>query len=347
MKILLGWELGSGQAHIHRLAAIAQILEPLGFEPVFALKSHQIRGINFPWSSIAAPPLPFLGTLKSYTFADILEKFGFGNAKLLKNHLQAWGRIFTEVKPKLIIADYAPGLVLAAYGIIPTITIGGGFTVPPPVAEFPILEFPAPPKSFKNQQQVNDTVREVVKVDISVGQLLNGNASLIFSIPELDPYRYLRHLKQYVSLHITPIPSNLYNANGSSWAYLADDYLYKQTIINTFRPQTEFTILKEVLAGKSLAIHHGNLTTAVSCLLAGIPQLLFPRHLEENLNALALSQLGVAEIANKFTWQELLLSQTKAYNLAKEAQAQAQNLAFWNKSFLPVITQTCLDLIDS
>lgn len=346
MKVLLGWELGGGQGHIQRLAALAQILETQGLEPVFALKSYNIKGISFPWQTVLAPRLLFSGRNESYTFADILETFGFGNANLLRSHLQAWQSVLGEVKPSLIIADHAPGLVLAARGIVPTVVVGECFTVPPPVEVFPILRFPAAPESAQRQEQVTNTVREVVKLDASLGQVLNGDASFIFGIPELDSYRHLRTHDQYVSLHITPIPSDLHSSEGLAWAYLSENYPYRGLVLQTIKPECEFKPLSEVLAGKSLAIHHGGLTTAITCLLAGIPQLVLPWHLEQHLNAIALSQLGVATMLAKPTWQGLLIAQTQAYALTENAGLQAESLANWNQNFMEVVIQTCLKFLD-
>ncbi|MUG91802.1 hypothetical protein F7734_04675 [Scytonema sp. UIC 10036] len=339
MKVLLGWELGSGQAHIHRLAALAKMLVSMGVTPVFALKSYQVKGIDFPWVGISIPPLPFSGRVCSYTYADILETFGFGSIDRLRSQILAWKNIFKEVQPKLIVADYAPSLVLAARNSIPTVVIGGGFTVPPPVETFPILQFPAPPESFQRQEQVSDTVRKVVNSDMTLGQLLNGDSSFIYSIPELDPYRYLRERKQYVSSHITPIPNHLHRADGPCWAYLGDDYSYRQLVLQTLQPECEFKPLDKALAGKSLAIHHGSLTTSIACLLTGIPQLLLPRHLEEQLNALALSQMGVAKIVTQVTWKELLITQAQSFGLAHTAKEQADSLAYWNQN----LTNTIFD----
>jgi len=192
MKVLFGWELGAGQGHIQRLAALARTLESHGVEPVFALKSYNIKGMSFPWQIVCAPLLPFTGRSESYTFADILETFGFGNANLLRSHLQAWQSVLSEVKPSLVITDYAPGLVLAARGIVPTVVTGDSFAVPPPIEVFPPLRWLTPPESEKCQEQVSNMVREVVKSDALLGEVLSGDASFIFGIPELDPYRHLR-----------------------------------------------------------------------------------------------------------------------------------------------------------
>ncbi len=346
MKVLFGWELGGGQGHIQRLSALAQALESHGVEPVFALKSYNIKGMSFPWQIVFAPSLPFSGRSESYTFTDILETFGFGNANLLRSHLQAWQSVISEVKPSLVITDYAPGLVLAARGVVPTVVTGDCFAVPPPVEVFPLLRLPAPPESEKRQKQVSNTVREVVKSDALLGEIFCGDASFIFGIPELDPYRHLRTQSNlYLSIHITPIPRNLHSSDGSAWAYLYDDYLYRNLVLQTLKPQCDFKPLTEVLAGKSLAIHHGSSTTAITCLLAGIPQLVFPKHLEHQLNAFALSGLAVAKTIATPTWEGLLMAQAEAYALTENALQKAKSLAHWNQNFMSIFVKTCLEFL--
>ena len=345
MKVLFGWELGGGQGHIQRLAVLARVLEESGVEPVFALKSYNIKGMSFPWRIVFAPRLPFIGRLDSCTFADILETFGFADANLLRSHILAWRSVISEVKPDLVVTDHAPGLVLATLGIVPTIVTGDSFAVPPPVEVFPTLRFPAPPQSQERQQQVSKTVKEVVQLDVPLGQIFNGDRSFIFGIPELDPYQYLRVNERYLGIHIAPIPKNLYNPDGSAWAYLYDDYSHRNLVINTLGAQCEFQPLITALAGKSLAIHHGSSTTAITCLLAGIPQILLPRHLEHQLNALALSGLGVAKIINNPTWETILATQAQANLLAESALLQAEKLAQCNQSFMDIFVKACLQLL--
>lgn len=345
MKVLFGWELGGGQGHIQRLVALARELEIYGVKPVFALKSYNIKATSFPWQIVFAPRLPFTGRSESYTFADILETFGFGNYNLLKSHILAWQSILKEVQPSLVITDHAPGLVLAAKNIVPTIVTGDAFAVPPPIEIFPNLRIPAPLDSQERQEQVSKTVKQIVPSLAPLGQILNGDISFIFGIPELDPYQHLRTLNQYLSVHITPIPSNLYKSDGCAWAYLYDDYPHRSLVLNTLKPQCDFLPLTKVLAGKSLAIHHGSSTTAIACLLAGIPQLLLPKHLEHQLNAVSLSGLGVAKIISNPTWETLLATQVQTYLLIENALLQAKKLAHWNQSFVPVFVKACLKFL--
>ncbi|BDA73240.1 hypothetical protein CAL7716_074060 [Calothrix sp. PCC 7716] len=345
MKVLFGWELGGGQGHIQRLVVLARELEIYGVEPVFALKSYNIKATSFPWQIVFAPRLPFTGRSESYTFADILETFGFGNYNLLKSHILAWQAIIKEVKPSLIITDHAPGLVIAAKNIVPTIVTGDAFTVPPPVEIFPNLRIPAPLESQQRQEQVSNTVKQILQYSAPLGQILNGDTSFIFGIPELDPYQHLRSLNQYLSVHVTPIPNNLYKSDGHAWAYLYDDYSHRSLVLNTLKPQCDFQPLTKVLAGKSLAIHHGSSTTAITCLLAGIPQLLLPKHLEHQLNAVSLSGLGVAKTINNPTWETLVAKRAQAYLLVENALLQAEKLAHWNQNFISVFVKACLKFL--
>ncbi|XGW00324.1 MAG: glycosyltransferase [Leptolyngbya sp. BL-A-14] len=344
MKILLGWELGAGQGHIQRLVALAQTLTAYGCTPVFALKSYNFKGQSFPWQRLLAPRLPFSGRNTSYTFADILATFGFNHVNLLSSHLQSWQEILLAVKPALVVADHAPGLVLAARGLVPTVVIGSHFAVPPPIEVFPILKFPAPPESLEYQAQVSDTVRKVVKLDVSLGHALNGDRSFIFSIPELDCYRAWRKNPQYVGVHIAPLPTHPPHAPMSTWAYLANDYSYRDLVLKTLHPNNDFRPLHDVVTNQSLAIHHGGLTTTIGCLLAGIPQLLLPRYLEQQLNAVLLTRLGAAQSIISPTWESLLITQAQLYALAEKASRLAKDFTHWNQNFTEIILKTCLEL---
>lgn len=344
MKVLLGWQMGGGQGHLQRLAQLAEKLELAGIEPVFALKSDNIKGQEFPWQCLPCPPLKFLGGERSFHFAEILATFGFADPNLLRSYLQAWRKIIAQVKPKLIIADGSSALVLAAHNIIPTIVIGNGFAVPPPVEIFPILDCPFPAKSVQYQAQVSQTIRQVIKTDAPIGKILNGDISFIYCLPALDPYQHLRPYQSYVGIQNAPLPPHLYRQDGAAWAYLKSKYPFYNLVLETLKPQCEFQPLQEALAGKSLAIHHGGCTTAIACLLAGIPQLILPYQLEQKITALKLSQLGVAMVSAPPKPEALLAMQAQSHSLAACAQLQSEKFQHWNQNFTEVIINRCLQL---
>ncbi|PMW04007.1 hypothetical protein C1X40_34350, partial [Pseudomonas sp. GW456-11-11-14-TSB2] len=61
---------------------------------------------------------------------------------LLGPVVRAWSRMLDDVKPDIVLAEFAPSLRIAAYGRTPTIMVGSGWTIPPdasPIAPLPIL----------------------------------------------------------------------------------------------------------------------------------------------------------------------------------------------------------------
>lgn len=347
MKVLLGWELGAGQGHLQRLVALAERLAATGWTPIFALKSFNLKGLNFPWQSLVAPRLPFSGRENSHTFADILATFGFTDVDGLQTHLLHWEEIIKAVAPTLVITDHAPGLVLAAYGKIPTVVIGSHFAVPPPVEDFPIFRFPAPPTSEEQQIQVSETVRQVVPIRAPLGQVLNGDRSFIFSIPELDCYRGWRPLSpptRYVGIHLTPLPRHHRSETDTAWAYLSSSYPSRDLIIDTLHPDIQFKPLSQALIDKAIAIHHGGLTTSIACLLAGVPQLILPRYLEQQITGSALVQLGAAQMLQDPTWEKLWMAHAQVYNVTDQARDLSDRLMPWNQNFLDTIVESCFQL---
>ncbi len=349
-KALLAWEIGGGQGHLHLLAAIAQKLQAFGIEPIFALQNAQFKNCYLPGKVLQAPKamMRFLddkGDNKSYFFTDILYIFGFSTPLTLNFHLKAWQNLIDLVKPSLIIADYAPALVLAAKGKIPTVVVGQGFSVPPTVKDFPsIRPLPIPIEAIHRQSEVEASIRQVTGFDSPLGYLLNGDRSFIFSIPELDPYTTVRKA-EYVGIHSAPFPENLGNECGGAWAYLTQDWHHYSLVVETLKPECIFDDLKIVLKGKSLAIHHASSTTSVACLLAGIPQLVFPKDMEKWHTAKALLNLGVAVAPQEPLTKESLLSAIAHLpQITQNAQQQAKRFAYWNQNFLDKVIQTCLEL---
>ena len=347
MKVLLGWELGAGQGHIQRLTALAEELAMQGWQPVFAVRHCHFKGNDFAWPWVAAPLPPFSGRENSYTFADILEAFGFGQLELLSRHLGHWRDLLKTIQPNLVIADHAPGLVLAARGSIPTVVVGSHFAVPPPLERFPAFRSLAPAASIVRQRRVSETIRQLIPLEISLGEALNGDHSFIFSIPELDIYRAYRSgfsTTHYVSIHITPLVQNTACAHAEHWSYLSHEYPAYDLVVQTLKTASEFQPLQAALKDKSIAIHHGGQTTTLACLLAGVPQLILPQYIEQHLNGTALLRLGVGQIMMTPTEENLLQVQDQVLALLPQAQGLAQKLAHWNQNFVHQVVAVCNQL---
>lgn len=147
-----------------------------------------------------------------------------------------------------------------------------------------------------------------------------------------------------MGIHPAPFPRNLGCEHGKPWEYLTPDWQNYSLVVDTLKPESVHGDLKIVLKGKSLAIHHGSFITSMACLLAGIPQMVFPKDLEKWHNAKTLLNLGVAISPEPLTEESLLNSISCLPEITQKAQEQAGKFADWNHNFLDVVVQTCLKL---
>lgn len=350
---LLAWEIGGGQGHLHKLAIIGHELKSYGIKSVFALKNSNIKGLTLPGKVIQAPQASFKalddkGDNKAYFYTDILYMFGFSSSLTLDFHIKAWQNVINIVKPSFIITDSTPALVLAAKGRVSTIVIGTGFSVPPAIENFPsIRSSPVPDEAIERCQIVTENVKEITSFDAPLGYLLNGDRSFIFGIPELDPYADVRGKAEYVGIHSAPFPQNLWDKNGEAWAYLMDNWSYGDLVLDTFKANDNFGDLKHILKGKSFALHHGSFGISMTCLLAGIPQIVFPKDLETSLTVKRLIDLGVAiAILQPFTKETLLEATNYLPQITQNAQQKAKELVSWNQNFLDRILRMCVELVE-
>ena len=108
--------------------------------------------------------------------------------------------------------------------------------------------------------------------------------------------------------------------------------------------------LAQVLPQVSAVIHHASLNTASAALVAGRPQLVIPRHLEQDLTAKALHESGVGcVLGGRLTMQNVgqsLRALTEDSSCAANAHALAEELYQRGaaESLDPVV-ESCLDLL--
>ena len=146
--ILMGWELGEGLAHVQRLLRVARPLAEQGHRVVFALAN-----VAEPWplyqrdafQVLQAPywsfrprhgDRPFLAS----SFADVLAVRGWESVDTLLPLVEAWQHQLENVRPALVVTEFAPTLCLAALHSVPVIQVGNWFSMPPVHAPtFPVL----------------------------------------------------------------------------------------------------------------------------------------------------------------------------------------------------------------
>ena len=384
----MGWELGSGLGHIMPLLAMARCLREQGHESVLALRNvggpaSLLRDEDFP---VVQAPLWIVrrsqsGRLQATaTFADILVSMGFADGDRVRANLTAWDGLFDITSPDLVVSDHSPGLCLAARGRVPVLTLGNGFTLPPPeLEEFPCLQpgvrplLPQP--VFLARLNAILQARGVPSLPC-LAALYDSEERYVHCLPLLDPYG--AHREPPADGPLDPLPTAqpappkrrafvYYGAEMRGAGPLmeglvasglaADVYLRGATAAHRRaldRPAIRLfdspPPLEARLAECSFAVHHGGPGTAAECLAVGRPQFLVPLALERRINARALCSLGVARaLEGKFTAGEVasaLLSVSADEAMAAKAEEFARGLDRDRpNSGLESAVERCLSLI--
>src|SRR5262249_1020148 len=146
------------------------------------------------------------------SYADILTFLGYDDVETLFPVVCAWDSLLDLVRPALVVLDHSPTLCLAAYGRIPTVVVGTGFTLPPTeCAAFPALRSgKAPLVPDKQLLAVIQAIqaRRELPAPASLPRLLAGAAHFPCVLPEIDPYATQRREPSLGPAAPLPYPSS-------------------------------------------------------------------------------------------------------------------------------------------
>jgi len=144
-RLLFAWELGANLGHLTRDLPVAAKLREAGHEVVFAvcdtrvaaevLSSSRFEFIQSPIlvgaARLAEPPA---------NYAEILIAKAWCDRVALRGHLSAWLNIIALGRFDALIADHAPGaLVAARIAGVAAIALGNGFEIPPDMEPMPTI----------------------------------------------------------------------------------------------------------------------------------------------------------------------------------------------------------------
>ena len=332
-RILLGWELGNGIGYARRLAAIAGRLSAQGHEPVLALRDP--KALADPVHAVLQAPV-VVGRLRPGTqgfvpagFADLIACNGFGFADHLSEILKGWRSLIDQVRPELVVAEYAPSLVLAAWRRLPTVSIGTPYLMPP--AEEPRFPEREGVRPYADQDAVLDVMRRAQQMLQSplperATQPFAEAIRVPYGLPELDPWSRQRRERLHglweaaapappassprLFAYLSPqapvfraAAEGLARAGIPGEAFIPDCPAPLQALLSAagIALHRDPPPLAEAVAQASLVFHHGGIDTAQTALALGRPQLVLPRYLDQRLTGEALAALGLALLLNRAT----------------------------------------------
>jgi UDP:flavonoid glycosyltransferase YjiC (YdhE family) len=319
---------------------------------------------------VQAPHLPKGIALahRATGYADILLSQGWSDASVLWGLTQAWLNLIRMFRPDQLILDYSPTVSLAGrIAKIPTVLIGNGFELPPttdPLPPFPGFSWATVEKAAESEHvavaNANGALSAFGGARIAaLRDLMIDHPRLLATFPELDHYG-----ERTDSQYIGPLLGRL-NSARIDWpdgegprifACVRPDTSHVNDIIRALAAITArvvcvaigFTaaqlepfrkasvrfalepVALDALSDADLCITYGAEGTIMKFLMAGVPQLISPWHVETYMAARKIkeSRLGGSyEESAKRSLVEMIATLTRDETMSAHLRAFANGAA--------------------
>ncbi len=321
-RILCTWELGGNYGHFAQLLPVARFLAE-SHEVLFALPRDFDAGPWLAGTSIGtleAPSRsrPIAGTPRPVCYADILRGYGFDDPGRLEKLLAPRETLLCQVRPDAVLVNSAPIASLAARRLgIPRFVIGYGFEIPPATSPMPAFAPAAASAVLRDESLVVRAVNSLLPRSRAIEcafELARGDQTFLATCPELDHYGprvgepyagplydadsgralewpigepgvliYLRHDTHGLDALFEAIADEAVPA----LAHIpgADDALRVRASRAGVALSNAPIRMRDALGRARLMVCQGGHGTVSAALLAGVPLLLFPQHVEQLLTA--------------------------------------------------------------
>jgi UDP:flavonoid glycosyltransferase YjiC (YdhE family) len=303
---------------VRETPAAASVLGPAGIP--FVQAPHLPRGM----------PLPD----RASGYADILLSQGWSDPQVLWGLTQTWHNLLRMFRPDVVVADYSPTARLATLiAGIPTVLLGNGFELPPltdPLPHFPGFSWATAEKAAVSERSAVDNANAVLarfkRPPIhSLSHLFRDVPALFVTFPELDHYGPREHAN-YVGPLLGGIRGQKIDwPNGSRriFACLRPDTNQVTAILEALRLSDAAVVcyapgfagdqlkgfagdrmlftsrpvdIFHLSADADVCVSYGAEGTIATFLLAGVPQLVSPWHVEAHMAARRIEALGAATV---------------------------------------------------
>ena len=267
--------------------------------------------------------------LRPQSYADVLLMQGWDHPSRLWGLVQAWGNLLALFKPAVVVLDYAPTALLAARILkLPTALLGTGFELPPlqaPLPPFPGFEKGTPEQVdaralananhvlaahqasplmtlcdlFRTEGRWLTTFAELDQYGARSGEKYMGPiGNLDHGDPVPWPPGFRHHILAYMRPGMANLPRILraFAGERDSAVICAAPGVSTELAATLARPGFQFVPrpvgFKALLLQASVFVSYVPAASVTQTLLAGIPQLMAPMHVEAQMTAVRVASLG-------------------------------------------------------
>jgi len=267
-------------------------------------------------------------------YAGILARKGWLSAESLTGLARGWRDLVDAIAPCLIVANHAPSLLLGMRGHnVPIVFADTGFGIPPPTQPFRNMRYWQADADLTLMREIEarvlnaankalDTLRQPPMRQLC--DLFQGVDPCLMSLPELDHYPDRAAVDYFGPLYAHNWGESPVWPAGESmrvFVYLDSGHPLFEPLLNHLtklaclvlvyttepppatlatrsnikfckRPQT----IAKVLARADWVVHHAGCGLASQALLAGVPLLMLPNHLEQRLCAIRVGELKAGKV---------------------------------------------------
>jgi UDP:flavonoid glycosyltransferase YjiC (YdhE family) len=266
------------------------------------------------------------------SYAELIWRHGWAEPLHLWGLVQSWACAFRMLEPSVVVLDHAPTAALAArIANIGRVLIGTGFEIPPresPLPPFPLLETANKQQAVHLERMVLRNVNTVLgELDApalqALHELFDVDACFLTTFAELDHYgardgaHYVGPIGQVDDGEVVEWPPG--STGQHAFAYLRPEIAGAREVLRALAnrgvsvvcympgassayieslrvPQIHLASrpvkLEQIFEQTDLCVSYAPAGTVTSFLLEGIPQLMLPQHLEAQLTASRVEQLG-------------------------------------------------------
>ncbi|MBK8525121.1 MAG: UDP-glucuronosyltransferase [Betaproteobacteria bacterium] len=337
-RVLFAWEMGANLGHLARSVPVADRLRGAGHGVSFAVRDTRMAAqcLGRRFSYVQAPLITRRGGARRApaSYAEMLLSDGWSDHAALLGQTGAWLNFFALSRPDVLVADHAPGALLAArLAGLPSVAFGSGFEIPPAGTLMPCIR---PWESIAEERLMNSE-QSALKAANAVLHALNGRplvrladlfpaSPVLASFPELDHYGARSDACYTGSIHGLAASSTGMWPEGEGrcvFAYLRMDQPATPAVLEALALSNVRALCVVPGAPKALVSKHatsrlqifgqpvdmapllveadavvsyGGAGVIAESLLAGVPMVLIPSQVEQYLGAKRVDALGAGKV---------------------------------------------------